>query len=557
MSEEYVERIFGVENHRLRYFWFWVVFAAVSLIAVLAFSFFEMHGRITENVFERRLAIARLASSVIEERIEKVFDLSLSLATRKAFGVFVEEKKWSEAFAIVKDIPQDFSVIDSVTLVDPSGILRATTAEDQSVVGQGFADRDWYQGVSREWTPYISDIILRRLEPTEKVIVVATPIKNAKDVVTGILLLRINIEDVFAVHDVGEENGFIYVVNSRGRVVLHPQYVSPTEIPDFSSMPIVQKVLRGESATEVVRDAVGGGSNVVAYAPVKKYGFGVVFTQDVRDAFLSRTQALRIISLIYALLFGIFISAVFFLLRMVRILEEGREREKNFLSITSHQLRTPLGAMRWNMQMLMEGDFGRISVGIRNVLQDIFASNQRMIGLVDDLLNVSRIEQGRVSNVPSTFDVREVIEEALREMRLEAEERRVSFSVSTSHKGTIPQNVFVDRDRCYQVLLNVISNAVKYNKKGGSVHIEIQPRYRNKITVRVSDTGIGIPSSEQAYLFSKFFRASNAIRGASTGSGLGLFVVKSFVDEWGGTVDIKTEENKGTTVSISFPAVSM
>lgn len=231
-----------------------------------------------------------------------------------------------------------------------------------------------------------------------------------------------------------------------------------------------------------------------------------------------------------------------------------REREleiakDNFLSIAAHQLRTPLGSMRWNMEMLLSGDVGKISEEIKQVLMQIHGSNTRLIGLVNNLLNVSRIDQHRVSDKPEETDLLKIIKEAAKEIEPETVRRQVTISMK--EKGRIPK-IIIDGKRFREVIQNLLSNAVKYNKRDGKVNVLIE-KLETKIKIIIEDTGIGIPKKDQDKLFSKFFRAVNAISSATDGSGLGLFVVKSYIESWGGSVSFKSEEGKGTTFVIILP----
>lgn len=238
---------------------------------------------------------------------------------------------------------------------------------------------------------------------------------------------------------------------------------------------------------------------------------------------------------------------------IVVIRDASREREleqakDDFVSISAHQLRTPLGSMRWRLEMFLRQP--NIPPKIRERMQRIYLSNQRMIGLVNDLLNVSRIDQGRVQDEPELTNVCEVIRAAALEMEAEAQEHNVSIDLNFQDDGEI--RIMIDAKRFREIIQNLLSNAVKYNVPGGRVMVGAIS-LGDHIRVSVADTGIGIPKADQARIFSKFSRAQNAARSDTTGSGLGLFVVKFYVDKWGGRVGFKSTEGKGTTFWIELP----
>ncbi|HLB60959.1 MAG TPA: ATP-binding protein [Patescibacteria group bacterium] len=230
--------------------------------------------------------------------------------------------------------------------------------------------------------------------------------------------------------------------------------------------------------------------------------------------------------------------------------KELEKTKDNFLSIAAHQLRTPLGAMRWNMEMILNEDIGKIPSPIKQIIEQIYTSNRTMIKLVDDLLNVSRIDQRRVSDNPEEVDIAALIHSVITELASESFRRNVKVSLKTVPSKL--SSVIIDPARLREVTMNLISNAIKYNRVAGSVdiHIREQDKY---FTITLADTGIGIPAEDRAMLFSKFYRAQNARTSATDGTGLGLFVVKSYMEAWGGTVSYTSTLGKGTTFTIILP----
>ena len=221
-----------------------------------------------------------------------------------------------------------------------------------------------------------------------------------------------------------------------------------------------------------------------------------------------------------------------------------------FLSVAAHQLRTPLGSMRWNMEMLLTGDAGEIPQPIKEVIQQVYDSNQRMITLVNDLLNVSRIDQGRVKDEPELTDLLEIVKAAIVEMEPVAKKKSVGIELNIG-SDSLPK-IMIDPKRFREAIQNLVSNAVKFNQPDGKVIVSVD-KQEEYMRIKVADTGMGIPKNNQGRLFSKFFRAENAVKSETEGSGLGLFVVKSYVEGWGGKVDFESEEGKGTVFTITLP----
>lgn len=227
-------------------------------------------------------------------------------------------------------------------------------------------------------------------------------------------------------------------------------------------------------------------------------------------------------------------------------------QKTEFISVASHQLRTPLGSMKWNLEMLVKGYYGEIAAESKKIISDTLESNNRLIALVNELLNISRIEQRRVQDHPTKTDVPELIAATIKEVQPLADARKVTLEV-TGEKNLPP--LCIDAGRLREVIENIVSNAVKYNAEGGTVSINLSLETKT-MTVEVADEGMGIPEAEQNRVFSRFFRAENAIKNEPNGSGFGLFVVKSYMEGWGGKVWFESPtlpDNRGTTFFLQLP----
>lgn len=231
-----------------------------------------------------------------------------------------------------------------------------------------------------------------------------------------------------------------------------------------------------------------------------------------------------------------------------RELDEARS---GFISIASHQLRTPLTTIRWYAEMLLDEDVGSLSATQRDFLNEIHSGTKRLYETIDLLLGISRIENGKQKAQPQDIDVALFTEEIVKEFSPQSNEKGIVFGVTPE---TEPVHVWLDPLRLRQVLLNLISNAVRYTNKGGLVDIFWSvDKKKQEVSFSVRDNGIGIPFHERGRIFSKFFRAENAFTQAPDGSGLGLALVKEIVSGWGGDITFETEEGKGTTFKFTIP----
>ena len=231
--------------------------------------------------------------------------------------------------------------------------------------------------------------------------------------------------------------------------------------------------------------------------------------------------------------------------------ERSISRSKSeFISIAAHQLRTPLSAIKWTLHMVLNGDEGPLNASQNELLRNSYETNEKMIQLVNDLLNVARIEEGRFGYEFKQDDIMNVIQNAIEFVKVSAREKGVTVDMTTPNVKP-PLFVF-DVNKVTLALQNLVDNAVKYTLPGGKVSLDIgmQDEY---LKVNVRDTGIGIPEKQINMLFTKFFRADNALHMQTSGSGLGLYLAKNVAVRHGGSLRVESKEGVGSVFSLTLP----
>ena len=225
------------------------------------------------------------------------------------------------------------------------------------------------------------------------------------------------------------------------------------------------------------------------------------------------------------------------------------DAKDEFISMASHQLRTPLTSVKGYISMLLEEDLGKLNKIQKQALKEAFDSSQRMVFLISDFLNVSRIRTGKFLIEASSMNMPEVIEQEIAQLRDMAAYREQNIIYNAPKDFPIVQ---LDENKIRQVMMNMIDNAIYYTPKGGAIEIVLE-KSENEIIFKVIDSGIGVPAKEQHRLFTKFFRAKNARHARPDGTGLGLFMAQKIITAQGGSIIFKSEEGRGSTFGFRFP----
>lgn len=224
--------------------------------------------------------------------------------------------------------------------------------------------------------------------------------------------------------------------------------------------------------------------------------------------------------------------------------------KSEFVTVAAHQLRTPASIMKWTIKTLLEEDSGPLTEEQKEALGRVFSTNEKMIRLINDLLNVAQIEEGKYLSKLVISDIKEIIKTSYGSFEGQLKKRKIKF-VFKVPKTPLPK-VMLDREKMIIALNSLIDNAGRYTPQGGNITVSIEEKEK-EIEVGIKDNGLGISFEDQTKISTKFFRGRNAARVDTEGTGLGLYIAKNIIEAHGGRFWFDSEEGKGSNFYFTVP----
>jgi signal transduction histidine kinase len=240
---------------------------------------------------------------------------------------------------------------------------------------------------------------------------------------------------------------------------------------------------------------------------------------------------------------------------LTEAIEEQKRLEKiktEFLSVTSHELRTPITPMRAQLQMVMQGYFGKLTAKQKKSLQMVINNTTRLDRLIEDILDISRIESGNLKFIMAGADMNETIRNGVETMRFKAEERNLKLEL----KAEKMPKLIMDKNRITQVVVNLINNSIKFTDPGGRITVRLR-KTKDNAEVSVTDTGIGIAEDDLGRIFYPFEQVDSSASRNYEGTGLGLAICRGIIAGHGGEISVKSQLKKGSTFSFTLPLRGM
>ncbi len=298
------------------------------------------------------------------------------------------------------------------------------------------------------------------------------------------------------------------------------------------------------------------GVEITGYAPIKddKGNPIAVLAVDIKaDDFLSITR--QTLKPFLAFILGLICVIIMLASSLIKIwtkqvnlvIELDRQKDE-LLSIVSHQLATPVSAVKWNLEMMLDGDDGKLTDKQQEDVKSLQGITGDLSDLVSMILDVSRIQLGRMKIEKQELDLNVFFKEILEIITPKAQQKKVKFDLSVPKE--FPK-AMLDKRYTHMTIENLLSNAIKYTPENGTVIFKVEIK-NNTLYCEVRDTGVGIPKKDQDKIFGKMFRASN-VQNTVDGNGFGLYVAKGSVEAQGGKIWFESEENKGTAFFVELP----
>ncbi len=544
-----------MRKHRLK----WITpFLAVFLpIVLLSFYSFRIASDSVQTLVEDQniLASGNLAQMLTQDVRQNV-KLAHAIASIPGTISAVETRDEVAMRTRLKALMISNLQVHRAFVVGSGGVLWSEFPTAEGAYGESFADASWFRAVTSNHRPYISGLYIRPQFPDEPVIAIAVPILDAEHFL-GVLVFEYRVSYISNwLRNVRLGiGGYMFLLDQHGSLVAHPDIpVGRTLYKEYMNLPELVKAREGNLYTTEYVDPSNETQMIATFQPValSDHLWVIVTQQPKEKAYFLLNQVkgnLGVAGVVLTLFTFIMVIALGrmsgHVVRLNQALESKNQALKDFTSIVSHQLKAPITAMRWNLEMILDGDYGEISKELRTVLQSLHDVNVSNYHLVMDILNISRLDRGVVAVELVPMLLTDVAERAVRDYREAAERAGLTLHVEGGEGIT----VMTDLEKTAESVTNAISNAVKYTAQGG---ITLRLSERNGMgVIEVSDTGSGMTPDMIENLFTRS-GVKNGNAGAEASSGLGLYIAKNFMQMQGGDITVSSEIGKGTTFTYTL-----
>ena len=584
-----------------------ILVVAVPLISLALFVNFTGNAALEERVINENRNYSLLAAHTLGMNVKSLIYAGKAFATRPSLLQDIKKRDYKETQIHLKNLIDNIPSIQRAFITIPQGIQISNYPYTADTIGKDFSARDWYTGVSRKWEPYVSEFYLRTANPQKYLFAIAIPIK-VKEQVIGILVMQ-PAEDFIkqAVSSIDIGTGHLYVVDKKGALIYHSEQ-SIDRIIDFSKVPVVQRVMKGMEGVERIIDPLHNVPMLSSYHPMEEWGWGVVVDRHL-DEVLAPVRKVTVWLVVVTgimILFGGYtayrgadllvetellakkLQAMYeeqqamneeLLSQQHEItwanqrLEQASRTKSDFLANMSHELRTPLNAVIGFSEILQDGMFGKLTEKQQEYVCNIYGSGKHLLSLISDILDLSKVEAGKMELELSRFLLRDELNASLSMLKEKTMKHGIKLDCEIAPEADI--ELEADERKVKQIMYNLLSNAVKFTPDGGAVRVnarltrdegrgathekasfvlmsEASDR-PSSIVISVADTGIGIKPEDIPKLFNEFTQLESAYTKQHEGTGLGLALTKRLVELHGGRIWVESEFGKGSRFTFVMP----
>ena len=584
-----------------------ILIAAMPVAAFALFVNFKISTALEDRIIKETAWFSNIGARTIEERLNGNINMGKLFVTRPLLLQALEKRDYKELERHLGIFINNEDSIERTFITTPKGMQIANYPYTPDTIGIDFSNRDWFEGVSKKWTPYISDFYVRMAKPQRYLFAIAIPIRRSNDVI-GIFVMQPResyIKDILRGIKAGE--GHIYAVDKKGSLIYHPDLTIDRQI-DFSGVTVVQKVMKGLEGTERTDDPLTGEAVISSYYPINGLGWGVIMDKPV-EIVLAPVREINL--WLFSVAVIMFSAGAFFAYQWAEMLvsaqkltgelqqmneelqaaneelktmnEEIRDQQKaleeansrladvskaksNFLANMSHELRTPLNSILGFSEILEDRLYGPINEKQLEYVRYIITSGRHLLNLINDILDLSKVESGKMELEACNIDLKDILDSSFNIVNEKAMKHNISLGLEMEPDACI--RIEADARKLKQVMFNPLSNAVKFTPDGGSVSVSAR-RYvgadpcgcpdeglflqQDFIEISVADTGIGIKQEDIPRLFQEFTQLESAYTKNYEGTGLGLVLTKKLIELHNGRILVESEFGKGSRFSFVIP----
>jgi signal transduction histidine kinase len=522
-------------------------------IALLSVYSYQTASQSVQNLVESgNIAATNNLFQLVTQDFSRTISLANAIASVPGTVTAVERRDDLAVLTRLKAVVLSHPQLDRAFVIDRDGILWSDYPPSPGELGKNEAGTEWYRGLSARWKPYISRVYLRPIESRYPVVAIATPIVDAEDHAIGAVVFEYSLGQITKwVQNISLSNGgYLYIVDNDGTLIAHPD-LKPAEPlhREYADLPVIQDALKGKILGATYEDPLAHEEVLATFLPISvgRNQWLVVAQQPVSQAFASLHDVKVRISLAGALLTLMTLAMILGLAHVSARNERLNQQLKDFASIVSHQLKAPITAMQWTIELLFDGSYGDVPEKLKEPLLQMKDTTRRNKQLITDILNMSRIDRGVVSLELETMPLQDVVELAVRDYRHAIEQQGLKLILDGMDRQI---TILADKEKLAEAIGNSVSNAIKHTPTGSiAVRLRTEGDYA---FIDVSDTGKGIPPEILRKLFTRDQIMSGSASPESS-AGLGLFIAKRFMTMQHGDITVQSALGKGTTFTYRIP----